>query len=98
MKDYVLLHLERKNYVTIIIKLHKATRLPFVALYKSLTMIYFQDNNKICRVLNFCKIKHYACAVEPVPRKPVEASETYIYGNTNFICYCNYYGKSDQGK
>ena len=39
MNTYVLLHFEHKNDVTVIIKLHKATRLRLVAQYKSLTMI-----------------------------------------------------------
>ena len=39
MKIYVLFHFEHKNDVTIIIKLHRATRLRLVTLYKSLTMI-----------------------------------------------------------
>ena len=34
MKTYVLLHFEHKNDVTIIIKLHNATRLRLVAPYK----------------------------------------------------------------
>ena len=39
METYVLLHFEHKNDVTIIIKLHRASRLRIVALHKSLTMI-----------------------------------------------------------
>ena len=39
INTYVLLHFQHKNDVTIIIKLHRATRLWLVALYKSLTMI-----------------------------------------------------------
>ena len=39
MNTCVLLHFERKNDVTIIVELHKATPLILVALYKSLTMI-----------------------------------------------------------
>ena len=35
MKNYVLLHFEHKNDVTIIIRLHRDTRLRLVALYKS---------------------------------------------------------------
>ena len=37
MKTYVLLHFEHKNDV--IVKLHRATRLRLVALYKSLKII-----------------------------------------------------------
>ena len=39
MKTYVLLHFEYKNDITIIIKLHRATRLLLVAPYNSLAMI-----------------------------------------------------------
>ena len=39
MKTYVLLRFEHKNDVTIIIKLHVATRLQLMVLYKSLTII-----------------------------------------------------------
>ena len=39
MKTYVLLYFEDINDVTIIIKLHRATRLRLVALYKISTMI-----------------------------------------------------------
>ena len=39
MKTYVLLHFIRKNDVTFIIELHRATCLRLVALYKNLTMI-----------------------------------------------------------
>ena len=38
MNTYVLLHFERKNYITIIIKLHRATYPQLVALYKSWTI------------------------------------------------------------
>ena len=51
MKTYVLLHFEHKNDVTIIIKLHRATRLRFVALYKRLTMIV----TLICMFTNVIK-------------------------------------------
>ena len=39
MKTFVLLHFEHKNDIKITIKIHKATHLQLVALYKSLTMI-----------------------------------------------------------
>ena len=39
MKTYVLLHFEHKNDITIIIKLHRATRVRPVALYEGLTTI-----------------------------------------------------------
>ena len=39
MTTHVLLHFEDKNDVTIITKLHRATHMWLVALYKSLTMI-----------------------------------------------------------
>ena len=39
MKTFVLLHFEHKNDIKITIKIHKATHLQLVVLYKSLTMI-----------------------------------------------------------
>ena len=47
MNNYALLHFEYKNDATIIIKLHKATRLLLVALYKILIMMvtsYYAQN------------------------------------------------------
>ena len=57
MNTNVRSHFEHKNDVTIIIKLHRATRLWLVSLYKSLTMIVTSFLCSKCnRTLDFHRI------------------------------------------